>query len=321
VGQAGADPASGPPVGGREESVRLVACRACHAQYDASTVEEVVFDCRCGAPVRNEPAAAVDARIRRCSACGALLEDEAAACAWCRAAVVRDARALSLICPECYARNAEAARFCSGCGVAFQPEPLPHEREEPPGCPDCGQAMAVRGVGGVWVRECAKCNGLWVPGERLDTLVERAVEAARLREATGSASGAPRPRSVARAFAYRHCPVCKQRMHRKNFGRRSGVIVDWCGPHGTWLDRDELEQIASFVAAGGLRGAGTGDAAGLSEGGRMSLEQFRALVLGERMLEQERARRERRGALLEPATARGGSGVGAVLELLGKLLD
>lgn len=298
--------------------MRLVACRACHAQYDVSAVEEAIFDCRCGAPVRNEPVAAVDARIERCSACGALLEEGTRACAWCRAAVVRDARGLSLICPECYGRNAETARFCTGCGVGFQPEPLPHEREEPPDCPDCSEPMAVRGVGGVWVRECPECNGLWVPGERLDTLVQRAVEAARLRDATGSSSGAPRPRSVDRAFAYRHCPVCKERMHRKNFGRRSGVIVDWCGPHGTWLDKDELEQIAAFVAMGGLRGAAAEDAADSSPGGRMSLEQFRAMVVGERLLEQERARQERRGALFEPIPSSGG--VGAVLDLLGKLL-
>jgi Zn-finger nucleic acid-binding protein len=296
--------------------VRLVACRACHAQFDVGAVEEAVFDCRCGAPVRTEAAAAVDARIQRCSACGALLEDGAAACAWCRAAVVRDARSLSLICPECYARNAETARFCAGCGVAFRPEPLPQEREEPPACPGCERAMAVRGIGGVWVRECPACNGLWVPGDRLDSLVQRAVETARLRDATGAASGAPRPRAVARAFAYRHCPVCGERMHRKNFGRRSGVIVDWCGPHGTWLDRDELEQIGSFVAAGGLRGGEAGGGAGLSEGGRMNVEQFRAMVVGEQMLEQERAKQEKRASLLEPIDG----SLGSLLDLLGKML-
>jgi hypothetical protein len=41
-------------------------------------------------------------------------------------------------------------------------------------------------------------------------------------------------------------------MHRKNFARTSGIIVDWCGKHGTWLDADELEHIADFVHHGGL---------------------------------------------------------------------
>ena len=52
--------------------------------------------------------------------------------------------------------------------------------------------------------------------------------------------------------AYRRCPQCDQAMHRKNFGRRSGVILDWCGDHGTWLDAKELEQVAQFVLSGAL---------------------------------------------------------------------
>ena len=41
-------------------------------------------------------------------------------------------------------------------------------------------------------------------------------------------------------------------MQRKNFRRTSGVIIDCCHTHGTWLDADELEQIAGFILSGGL---------------------------------------------------------------------
>lgn len=297
--------------------MRLVACKSCHAQYDVSAVEEPVLACRCGQAVRNEALPGQDARIQRCGACGAILADGAETCEYCQAAVVRDARSLSLICPECYARNTETARFCTGCGVAFLPEPLPEEQEDPPHCPTCeGQEpMAVRGVGGVWVRECSKCNGLWVPGERLDALIARAVDAARERAATGAAPAA-RPRRVAVHFAYRSCPHCGHRMQRKNFGKRSGVIVDWCGAHGTWLDKDELEQIASFIAGGGLREAGTG--AGLSSHGTMSYEQARALVAVENELERERQKAEQRGVWTGQVSTAGGS-VELLLGVLGKL--
>jgi Zn-finger nucleic acid-binding protein/ribosomal protein L40E len=297
--------------------VRLVACPACHAQYDVTNVDEPTFECRCGATVRNETLAAVDARVQRCSSCGAILADGAERCDYCSSAVERDDRALSLICPECFARNSEAAKFCKGCGVAFLPEPLPQEQEDPPSCPDCDEPMAVRGVGGVWVRECSKCNGLWVPGERLDRLVQRAVDAARERAARGAGSAPAGPRTVSRRFTYRNCPVCHQQMYRKNFGNRSGVIVDWCGAHGTWLDKDELEQIATFIAGGGLREAGP--AAGLSSHGRMTYEQARALVMVQNELEQERRRAEERGSLWTPSRHHG-SGVGLVLGLLDRLL-
>jgi Zn-finger nucleic acid-binding protein len=300
--------------------LRLVACRACHAQYDVTHVDAPTLDCRCGQAVATELPAAVDARVQRCGACGAILADGAAACEYCRAAVVRDARALSLICPECYARNAETARFCTGCGLAFLPEPLPSEPEDPPSCPACEspEPLAARGVGGVWVRECGKCNGLWVAGDRIDALIQRSVDGERERAATGAARTPRAPRRVDVRFAYRSCPVCGHPMQRKNFGKRSGVIVDWCGGHGTWLDKDELEQIATFIAAGGLRSPGAG--AGLSEGGRMSYEQARAMVMVQNELERERQKQERRGHWLESSPA-SRSGVDLVIDLLGKLLD
>lgn len=294
--------------------VRLVACRDCHSQYDVTDVAEPHFECRCGATLRNETQAAVDAAVQRCSACGALLPENAESCAYCSAAVVR-AEVLSLICPECFARNGEDAKFCVTCGVEFRPEALPQEQDAPLACPACGgdDELAVRGVGGVWVRECGKCNGLWVPGDRFDSLVQRAIEAARQRTAMGVAAPAAKRQSVDRNFRYRDCPACKGRMHRKNYGKRSGVIVDWCGSHGTWLDADELEQIAAFIAGGGLRDAAPSAAPGLSEGPRMTAEQFKAMAAVEQMLEKERVQRER--------NERWGGSVTGSRSLLGILVD
>jgi hypothetical protein len=42
-------------------------------------------------------------------------------------------------------------------------------------------------------------------------------------------------------------------MHRRNFARASGVIIDECKNDGVWLDCDEMGKIAAFVASGGLR--------------------------------------------------------------------
>ena len=40
-------------------------------------------------------------------------------------------------------------------------------------------------------------------------------------------------------------------MRRRNFRKTSGVIIDCCNSHGTWLDADELERIAGFLLSGG----------------------------------------------------------------------
>jgi Zn-finger nucleic acid-binding protein len=52
---------------------------------------------------------------------------------------------------------------------------------------------------------------------------------------------------------YRKCPECDAFMQRMNFQRSSGVILDRCAEHGTWLDADELEQIVGFLLAGGAK--------------------------------------------------------------------
>lgn len=41
-------------------------------------------------------------------------------------------------------------------------------------------------------------------------------------------------------------------MHRTNFGRVSGVLVDICHAHGLWFDADELQQVLDFIELGGL---------------------------------------------------------------------
>jgi Zn-finger nucleic acid-binding protein/ribosomal protein L40E len=234
--------------------LRLVACGNCHTQFDVTQVEEAEFKCRCGEVVENRPLQAVDAAIHRCSACGALVASDAERCDYCASAIIRDQRQLSLICPECYGRNTEESRFCMVCGVRFEPQPVDTDAHELP-CPVCGCLMPPRKIGSIGVNECGECNGLWVPGERFDRLVDRAVEAQRSADPAKLAAFAPRVRGgnpVSNRVVYRKCPVCEAFMHRRNWQRSSGVIVDTCADHGTWLDADELEQIAGFVLSGGL---------------------------------------------------------------------
>ena len=118
--------------------------------------------------------------------------------------------------------------------------------------------MHARQVAGQLVQECEKCLGLWAPQGTFEALVDRAAAVARERKVAGS-STAPRvaggnPASV--GVEYRRCPICDELMTRRNFRKRSGVVVDRCRAHGTWLDAHELERIAGFVLSGGSATAG-----------------------------------------------------------------
>jgi Zn-finger nucleic acid-binding protein/ribosomal protein L40E len=236
----------------RAEPVCLVACPSCHAQFDTAGVRGESFLCHCGARVANARPKAIDAPIKRCSACGAQVQAGAEKCTYCGSIL---AGAVGrLVCPECFARNPGGARFCGSCGVAFRPQPVV-AAGEPVSCPVCAVHLTPRSLAGLAIQECPTCRGLWVPTANFDALVEHAREH-RAPEPTAGIRTTPLARpEPSRTVAYRKCPVCTQMMNRKNFARISGVIVDWCRPHGTWLDASELEQIATFVGHGGMERA------------------------------------------------------------------
>jgi Zn-finger nucleic acid-binding protein/ribosomal protein L40E len=235
--------------------MRLAACPGCRTHYDVTEHAGQSFSCGCGAVVSAGALRAVDAPVRRCGSCGALLPEDADACAYCRARVTSEGE-LSLICPECYARNSRDSRFCTACGVEFRPRPLPEAAKEL-SCVRCGTPMPSRSVADVFVCECSGCHGLWIPGDRFDRLVERAVEAWEKApeslevHAPRRTGGNPATERV----QYRKCPECGRAMDRRNYRRTSGVIIDRCHEHGTWLDADELERIAGFIKSGGLERA------------------------------------------------------------------
>ena len=239
-------------------TVQLVACSVCHTQYDVSDVSAKSIPCRCGQAIDTRPQPSIDAAIHRCGSCGAAVQADAPTCSYCSSEIVRDPDKLSLICPECFARTADDSRFCTACGVAFRPEPVRIDGHEFP-CPVCTALMPPRQVGGVGLNECLSCHGLWVPGDGFDALVSRAIEARRQAGPAELQTLDPRVRGsnpAAQRIQYRKCPECDGFMQRRNYRKTSGVIVDRCNAHGTWLDADELEQIAGYLLTGGRPSTG-----------------------------------------------------------------
>lgn len=238
--------------GSDTQRVKLVACPDCHAQYDVSSrAPDSAFDCRCGTSLVATPPPGIEAKAQRCTACGAVARDGAESCEYCGSGIVPVDHRGGLICPQCMARNLDAARFCLACGIAFSPSEAVHDMPERR-CPCCDTWMAVREVAGLLVQECTKCLGLWAPEKTFDLLVDRATAVSRENGAAGP-KAPPRVEGAnpaSSAVAYRRCPTCDALMNRRNFRKRSGVIIDRCHEHGTWLDAHELEAIAGFVLSG-----------------------------------------------------------------------
>jgi len=156
----------------------------------------------------------------------------------------------------------------------------------------------------IGVLECPTCAGLWLATAELQILLQR-VRATSANSDTEILVDPQNYQSAQRMTQdsplYRACPACGKLMHRRNFGRKSGIIVDQCGPHGYWFDNQELESILRWVKQGGeLRVA------------RLEDEEQRAAARQEQMSRQ-----------LEPADSdwsppSGGSG--ALVEMLNWLV-
>jgi len=237
----------------------LVACDQCQRQYDASARKPGShFRCHCGAVVTVRQPKARDAAVVRCSSCGAPREAGSTSCRFCGADFTLRERDLDSVCPKCLARVSDRARFCHHCGTPLTPELVAGD-ETPLACPACGDEhpMISRRIGEVTVLECEHCAGLWLGTETFKQLIERAsdetVELDQLFVSSRArAADLDLPeRKARRKWRYRHCVVCGAMMHRRNYGRRSGVIIDVCKDHGVWFDADELPRILAWIRSGG----------------------------------------------------------------------
>jgi Zn-finger nucleic acid-binding protein len=183
-----------------------------------------------------------DASALHCPNCGAPAEPDAVRCRYCKA------RLATVSCPSCFALMFEGTAFCPKCGAA-------RARSAPDAsatvtCPGCRKAMQRLEIGSTSMLECTGCDGIWVDAATFEHLCAD-------REAQAAVIHQLRDRSVppGNRVRYRPCPRCANMMNRVNFGRISGIVVDVCKGHGTYLDPGELHAIVQFIHGGGLERA------------------------------------------------------------------
>ena len=250
----------------------LVKCNECHRQYDA-TGRKIGsrFRCHCGEAVTVEQPRGHDARVVRCSSCGAAREKGAAECGFCHSDFTLHEQDRDTVCPSCLTRVSDAARYCHHCGMHLVAEQVAGEATslECPACQNGAQLQSRRlGQMSLAVMECDLCAGLWLGSEVFAALTRKAsavgskadplllhllqTRGPRAKPPVAGSSAAATGRSGSQGSSfYRPCPVCQDMMPRRNYGQRSGVIVDLCREHGVWFDADELPRILTWMRAGG----------------------------------------------------------------------
>jgi Zn-finger nucleic acid-binding protein len=240
----------------------IVACPACRRRYDASKHPPGSrYRCSCGGVLSVPEPRPHDAAVVRCSACGAPRSGPERSCRYCGSDFTLHERDLDTLCPECMARVSSKARFCHACATPLLLSQAERAATEHP-CPACGPGtrLASRRLGGenVAILECQSCAGLWVEKEIFEVMAGRArsgklpdLPVAVHPKAPDSDTDAADGAGAGSRPLYRPCAVCGALMNRRNYGRRSGVILDVCRAHGIWFDVHELDRLLAWIREGG----------------------------------------------------------------------
>jgi Zn-finger nucleic acid-binding protein len=203
-----------------------------------------------------------------CPMCGASASTDASKCGHC------GARLATVSCPSCFGMMFQGAKFCSHCGAPANRAEIPEGANRH--CPRCRTAMKSVVIGDTDLQECSRCEGLWAD---TDTLQRICADREKQSAVLGMPGMLSDPTQVQlETVRYVPCPACNQLMHRVNFAKCSGVVVDVCKQHGTWFDRDELRRIVEFIRAGGIDRARAAEIA--------DLERERARLRAERAAPQ-----------------------------------
>lgn len=181
----------------------------------------------------------MNAQTFNCYSCGAAVTKDAPNCQHC------GARLASISCPACFGMMFQGAKFCPHCGgPAAQWDGTDSKRP----CPACRVSMLHGTLRDIPLHECAKCFGLWLDAATFERVCRDAEQQSAV---LGSAQPVAGTNTIG-PVRYVRCPQCNELMHRMNFARCSGVIVDVCRAHGTWFEMNELHRIVQFIRSGGL---------------------------------------------------------------------
>lgn len=233
----------------------IVECNKCKHQY--SLHEKRVgenFSCFCGNLLTVPSVKIHDAAVVRCTSCGGSRgKDKEPFCRYCGSSFTLHERDLNTICPHCMTRISSKAHFCHSCATPIVADTDDFIATNMP-CPCCdGSNLHSRNMksDAFNVKECDRCAGLWLTADVFRHLENKTQkEAASGVQAQATEHDYGRSEVINPENFYKKCPQCHVVMHRRNYAKSSGIVVDVCAKHGMWFDIHELDEILNFIRSG-----------------------------------------------------------------------
>ena len=166
-------------------------------------------------------------------------------------------------CTNCGAPLPAKSRICTFCNTLNDTNlrgvrtTARHDAGSRGNCPRCEEPLTVTAIAQeppIDIDRCNRCHGIFFDPGELEDMLERSgsgkirwVDRDRLRAIIAEET----PTCDFKQVTYLPCPDCGERMNRRNFGIKTGVVTDQCREHGIWLDGGELHRLMKWRAAGG----------------------------------------------------------------------
>ncbi len=222
----------------------IVQCQRCHLRHDLTgRPPGTDISCRCGAALNLAPAGGETVALT-CPQCGGSADESLARCQHCDSALA------TIRCPTCFGLAFDGNVHCPHCGDSLaSPAVVDHDTgRQPLPCPRCSTDLDAMVVDKTLIDACPDCGGLWLDHTAFESIVQ-----SRQFSDLSSALNIPTWNRQENHFQasekdalYVRCPVCEHFMHRRNYARRSGIILDVCAAHGIWFDANELSRVFNY---------------------------------------------------------------------------
>ena len=115
-------------------------------------------------------------------------------------------------------------------------------------CPACGAYLDLYDIFRIEVEGCSRCKGIWLDKDELRKLKDKAERDpwTALRWMDDEVEAIERARAMP---SNRVCPKCTGEQLVSTSFVDSSILLDWCPScHGTWLDRDEFQEIVNDLS-------------------------------------------------------------------------
>jgi Zn-finger nucleic acid-binding protein len=121
-------------------------------------------------------------------------------------------------------------------------------------CPNCKINMDTINLhleGDFLIEQCSQCFSLFFDPGELEFILNQTVNKPEVVNHLKLNQLIEQHYDQDHSISYKPCPSCGEIMNRKNYGARSGVVIDYCSQHGVFLDSGELMRLCQWAKAGG----------------------------------------------------------------------